>query len=171
MTSTSIVLGSLAFEELGVKGWYRCWVEYWFLLEISSAYSHWVWKWIALEYHSWMVVSTVSMDIIHHMREGGILAEKYPMRTLGSLMLARVTWFWNSEMYWFRGGGYVWSFLRTIHLVVSQAIAVLVTSLCLKSSLNSVMKFEYVPKVTVLVVSTAFSWKVVAQVRADPLVM
>ena len=47
----------------------------------------------------------------------------------------------------------------------------LVTSLCLKSSLNFIIKFEYVPRVTVLVVSKAFLWKVVAQVRADPLVM
>ena len=46
-----------------------------------------------------------------------------------------------------------------------------VTSLCLKSLLNFAMKFEYVPKVMVLVASTAFSWKVAAQVRADPLVI
>ena len=61
---------------------------HWFPFEISSACSHWVWKWMALEYHSWIVVGTVSMDIIHHMREGGIPAEKYPMRTFGSLILA-----------------------------------------------------------------------------------
>ena len=65
----------------------------WFLLEISSAHFHWIWKWIASEYHSWMVVGTVFMDMIRHMREGGIPAEKYPMRTLGSLMLAWVMWF------------------------------------------------------------------------------
>ena len=46
-----------------------------------------------------------------------------------------------------------------------------VTSLCLKSSLNLAMKFGYVPRVIVPVVSTEFSWKVVAQVRVDPLVM
>ena len=102
--STSIVLGSLVLEGVGVKGWYECWVGCWFLFEISSAHSHWVWKWMALEYHSWIIVDMVSMDMIHHMREGGIPVEKYPMRTFGSLMLARVTWFWNSEMYWFKGG-------------------------------------------------------------------
>ena len=117
------------------------------------------------------MVGTVTMDIIHCMREGGILAEKYLMRTLGSLMLAQVTWFWNSEMYWFKEGEYVQSFLRTICLVVSQAIAAPVTSLCLKSSLNFTMKFEYVPRIMVLVALTVFSQKVVAQVRTDPLVM
>ena len=50
-------------------------------------------------------------------------------------------------------------------------MAVPVTSLCLKSSLNLVMKFEYIHRVTVPVALMAFSWKVVAQVRADPLVM
>ena len=44
-------------------------------------------------------------------------------------------------------------------------------SLCLKSSLNLVTKFEHVPRVMVLVALTEFSWKVAAQVRADPLVM
>ena len=171
ITSTSIALGSLAFEEWGVSGWYRCWVGCWFLLKISSAYSHWVWKWIALKYHSWMVVGIVSMDMIHHMREGGIPAEKYPMRTLESLILAWETWFWNSETYWFRGGEYVRSFLQTICLVVSQAIAAPVMSLYLISSLNLVIKFEYVPRIMVPVASMEFSWKVAAQVRADPLVI
>ena len=50
-------------------------------------------------------------------------------------------------------------------------MAVPVMSLCLKSSLNLVMKFKYVPRVTVLVASMEFSWKVAAQVRADLLVM
>ena len=72
--------------------------------EISSARSHWVWKWMALEYHSWIVVGMVFIDMIHRMREGGIPVEKYPMRTFGSLILAQATWFWNSETYWFRGG-------------------------------------------------------------------
>ena len=103
-TSTSIALGSLVLEGVGVKGWYECWVGHWFLFEISSTHSHWVWKWMALEYHSWMVVGMVSMDMIHRMREGGIPAEKYLIRTFGSLILAQVMWFWNSETYWFRGG-------------------------------------------------------------------
>ena len=59
---------------------------------------------MALEYHSWIVVGTVSMNIIHCIREGDIPAEKYPMRMFGSLILAQVTWFWNSEIYWFKGG-------------------------------------------------------------------
>ena len=41
----------------------------------------------------------VSMDMICCMREGGIPVEKYPMRMFGSLILAQVTWFWNSETY------------------------------------------------------------------------
>ena len=88
-TSTSIALGSLVLEGVGVKGWYECQMGCWFLFEISSAHSHWVWKWMALEYHSWMVVGMVSMDMIHRMREGGIPAEKYPIRTFGSFILAR----------------------------------------------------------------------------------
>ena len=59
---------------------------------------------MALKYHSWIVVGMVSMDMIRRMREAGIPAEKYPMRTFGSLILAWATWFWNSEMYWFREG-------------------------------------------------------------------
>ena len=50
-------------------------------------------------------------------------------------------------------------------------MAVQVMSLCLKSSLNLVTKFEYVPRIMVPVASTEFSQKVAAQVRADPLVM
>ena len=46
---------------------------------------------MALEYHSWIVVGTVSMNMIHCMREEGIPAEKYPMRTFGSLILAWAT--------------------------------------------------------------------------------
>ena len=45
------------------------------------------------------MVGAVFMDIICRMREGSILAEKYLMRTLGSLMMAHATWFWNLEMY------------------------------------------------------------------------
>ena len=97
--SISIVLGSLIFKMLVVKGWYKCCEGCWFLFEFSSACSHWVWKWIALEYHSWMVVDMVSMDMICHMKEEGIPAEKYLIRTLESLMLAQAMWFWNSETY------------------------------------------------------------------------
>ena len=41
-----------------------------------------------------------------------------------------------------QGGEYIQSFLRTICLVVSQAMVVPVTSLCLKASLNLVTKSE-----------------------------
>ena len=54
---------------------------------------------------------------------------------------------------------------------MSQAIAVPVMSFCLKSLLNLIIKFGYVSRVMVPVVSTVFLWKVVAQVRADPLVI
>ena len=70
MTSTSIALGSLVLEGVGVKDWYTCWMERWFLFEISSTRSHWVWKWMALEYHSWIVVGMIFMDMIRCMREG-----------------------------------------------------------------------------------------------------
>ena len=46
---------------------------------------------MALEYHSWIVVGMVSMNMIRYMREGGIPAEKYSMRMFGSLILAQVT--------------------------------------------------------------------------------
>ena len=75
MTLTFIALGFLALG-VEVKDWYECWTGHWFLFEISSAHSHWVWKWMALEYHSWIVVGTVSMDMICRMREEGIPAEK-----------------------------------------------------------------------------------------------
>ena len=95
-----------------------------------------------MEYHSWMVEGTVSINMMHHIRKGGIPAKKYPIRTLESLMSAWAMWFWNSEMYWFKGREYIRSFFRTICLVVSQVMAVPVISLCLKALLNLVTKSE-----------------------------
>ena len=39
------------------------------------------------------------MDMIRRMRDGGIPAEKYPIRTFGSEMLARAMWFLKVEIY------------------------------------------------------------------------
>ena len=44
------------------------------------------------------------MDMIRRMRGGGIPAEKYPIRTFRSEMLARATWFLKVEMYSVREG-------------------------------------------------------------------
>ena len=71
---------------------------------MSSARSHWVWKAIAFLYHSSMVEGTVSIDMIRRMSGGGIPAEKYPIRTFGSEMLARATWFLKVEIYSIREG-------------------------------------------------------------------
>ena len=54
---------------------------------------------MAFLYHSSMVEGTVSMDMMRRMSGGGIPAEKYPIRTLGSEMFARATWFLNVEIY------------------------------------------------------------------------
>ena len=59
---------------------------------------------MAFLYHSLMVEGTVSMDMIQRMSGGGILAEKYPIRTLGSEILARAMWFLKVEMYSVREG-------------------------------------------------------------------
>ena len=46
----------------------------------------------------------MSIDMIRRMSGGGIPAEKYPIRTFGSEILARVTWFLKMEMYSIREG-------------------------------------------------------------------
>ena len=71
---------------------------------MSSPHSHWVWKAMAFLYHSSMVEGTVSIDMIQRMSGGGIPVEKYPIRTLGSEILARATWFLKVEMYSVREG-------------------------------------------------------------------
>ena len=116
-----------------------------------------------------MVVDMVSVDMIRPMRKGDILAEKYPMRMFGPLMLAWVTWFLNSETYWSRGG--ICSVLLEDHLFGGEPGNSSSSDVPLLEVLNLATKFEYVPRVMVPVASMEFSWKVAAQVRADPLVI
>ena len=59
---------------------------------------------MAFLYHSSMVEGTVSMAMIRCMSSGGIPAEKYPIKTFGSEILARATWFLKVEMYSVREG-------------------------------------------------------------------
>ena len=73
---------------------------------MSSVRSHWVWKATAFLYHSSMVEGTVSMDMMQRIKGGGIPAEKYPIRTLASEMLARAMWFLKVEMYSVKEGEY-----------------------------------------------------------------
>ena len=47
---------------------------------------------------------TVSIDMIRHIKGGGIPMEKYTIRTLALEMLARATWFLKVEMYSIREG-------------------------------------------------------------------
>ena len=48
---------------------------------------------MALEYQSSTLEGTVSMDMIRFIKDGGMPAEKYPIRTLWSVMVARATLF------------------------------------------------------------------------------
>ena len=48
---------------------------------------------MALEYHSSTFEGTVSMDMMRFIRDGGIPAEKYPIKTLWSVMVAKATLF------------------------------------------------------------------------------
>ena len=138
---------------------------------MSSARSHWVWKATAFLYHSSMVEGTVSMDMIQHMRGGGIPVEKYLIRTFASQMLARAIWFLKVEMYSVKEGEYELFFLLfSMHWIDNQEIAFLVTSWCLNVVLNFVTKSAKVPSVND-VPEMALWWKVTAQVRADPFVM
>ena len=126
---------------------------------------------MAFLYQSLIVVGTVSMDMMRRIKGGGIPAEKYPIRTLGSEMLARVTWFLKVETYSKREGEYELFFaLFSICLVDNQEMAFLVTSWCLNAVLNFEMKSAKVPRENV-VPDKALCRKVEAQVRADPLVI
>ena len=137
---------------------------------MSSPCSHWVWKATAFLYHSSMVEGTVSMDMMQHIKGGGIPAEKYLIRMLGSEMLARARWFLNIEIYSTSEGEYVLFLFFCMHWVDSQEMAFPVTSWCLNTVLNFVIKSAKVPRVNV-VPEMALSQKVEAHVRADPLVM
>ena len=126
---------------------------------------------MAFVYHSSMVEGTVSMDMIRCMSGGGIPAEKYPIKTLGSEILARATWFLNVEMYSVKEGEYELFFLLfSIRWMDSQEMAFPVTSWCLNMILNFVTKSAKVPREND-VPEIALRQKVAAQVRADPLVM
>ena len=48
---------------------------------------------MALEYHSSTFEGTVSMDMMRFIRDGGIPAEKYPIKTLWLVMVAKATLF------------------------------------------------------------------------------
>ena len=48
---------------------------------------------MALEYHSSTFKGTVSMDMIRFIRDGGMPVEKYPIKTLWSVMVAKATLF------------------------------------------------------------------------------
>ena len=77
--STSMASGLRVLDRVGCeKEWYVPLVGCLFLWAISSAHSHCIWKWITFEYHSSTLEGTVSMDIMHFIKEGRILAEKYP---------------------------------------------------------------------------------------------
>ena len=95
---------------------------------MSSAHSHCVWKATAFLYHSSMVEGTVSMDMMRRIKGGGIPAEKYPIRTLVSEMLARATWFLKVEMYSVKEGEYLFFVFFSMLLVDSQEMVFPVTS-------------------------------------------
>ena len=95
-----------------------------------------------------MVEGTVSMDMIQHMSGGGIPAEKYPIKTFASEMLARATWFLKVEIYSVKEGEYELFFLLfSICWVDSQEMAFPVMSWCLNVELNFLMKSAKVPRV------------------------
>ena len=102
---------------------------------------------MAFLYHSSMVEGTVSMDMIQCISSGGIPAEKYPIRTFASEMLARATWFLKVEIYSIKEGEYELFFLLfSMYWVDSQEIAFPVTSWCLNVVLNFAMKSAKVPR-------------------------
>ena len=126
---------------------------------------------MAFLYQSPMVEGMVSMDMMWRIRGGGIPTEKYPIRTLASLILARVTWFLKVDMYSTSKGVYELSLVFfCIRLVDSHEMAFPVMLWCLNAVLNFVIKSAKVPRVNV-VLEMALWQKVEAQVRADPLVM
>ena len=165
-------VGVMNFRGRGVgKGWYVWWEVLEFHLAISSARSHWVWKAVTFLYQLSMVEGTVSIDMIRHINAGGIPAEKYPIRTFGSEILVRVTWFLNVVIYSTSEGEYKLFFtFFCMRWVDSQEMAFPVTSWCLNAVLNFVMKSAKVPRVNE-VPKMALWRKVEAHVRADPLVI
>ena len=111
------------------------------------------------------------MDMMRRISGGGISAEKYPIRTLGSEMLASATWFLKVEIYSVSEGEYkLFLLFFSICLVDNQEMAFPVTSWCLNMVLNLATKSAKVPRKND-VPEMALWRKVAAQVRADPLVM
>ena len=122
---------------------------------------------MAFLYHSSMVDDTMSIDMMWHIREGGIPAEKYPIRTLASEIFARAMWFLKVEIYSVKEGEYELFFaFFCIRLVDSQEIVFPVTSWCLNVVLNFTTKSAKVPRVNE-VPEMALWQKVAAQVRAE----
>ena len=87
------------------------------------------------------------MDMMWCINAGGIPAEKYPIRTLGSEMLARVTWFLNVDIYSTSEGEYELFLFFCMCWVDNQEMAFPVTSWCLNAVLNFVIKSAKVPRV------------------------
>ena len=113
----------------------------------------------------------MSIDMIRRMSGGGIPAEKYPIKTFASEMLARAMWFLKVEIYSIKEGEYELFFLLfSIRWVDSQEMVFPVTLWCLNVELNFVTKSVKVPRVND-VPEMALWRKVAAQVRADPLVI
>ena len=92
------------------------------------------------------------------------------MSTFWLVIVANATWFWNAEMYSMRDRLNEPSRLLVIRVVVSQATAVPVMSRCLNEVLKAVMKSAKVPN-EIVVLEIQLVQKVVAQVKAEPLVM
>ena len=111
------------------------------------------------------------MDMMRHIRGGGIPVEKYLIRTLVSLMLVRTTWFLNIETYSMSKRKYELFFtFFCMCLVDNQEMAFPVTSWCLNAVLNFAIKSAKVPRMNEAL-EMALWRKIKAQVRADPLVM
>ena len=92
------------------------------------------------------------------------------MSTFWSVIVASATWFWNAEMYSVRDRLNEPSRFLVIWVVVSQATAVPVMSHCLNKISKAVMKSVKVPN-KIVVPEIQLVRKVVAQVKAEPLVM
>ena len=118
-----------------------------------------------------MVEGTVFMDMMQHIKGGGIPAEKYLIRTLALEILARAMWFLKVETYSTREREYELFFaFFCIRLVDNQEMVFPVTSWCLNTVLNFVIKSAKVPRVNEVLEMVLWQ-KVEAQVRADPLVI
>ena len=89
----------------------------------------------------------MSMDMMWRINAGGIPAKKYPIRTLGLVMLARATWFLNVELHSMSEGEYELFLFFCMRWVDNQEMVFPVTSWCLNTVLNFVIKSAKVPRV------------------------